>query len=190
MAFFLYGCQCRKWLMKKTRAILGVILSAIIFETIIITTIGLSPILLLSIQQQSTEAKVEAGGEKNRTAAAAHIAVSADNIYVVWWSNKTISTTTTKGDWEVFFRASTDGGKTWGDKMNLSNSKGIISNNAQIAAEAQGKNVYVTWWESNENVNPNTNELVVRISTDEGKTFGPILKLDSNSVIGSSSSQG
>jgi hypothetical protein len=177
--------------MKKTRAILGVILSAIIFETIIITTIGLSPILLLSIQQQSTEAKVEAGGEKNRTAAAAHIAVSADNIYVVWWSNKTISTTTTtKGDWEVFFRASTDGGKTWGDKMNLSNSKGIISNNAQIAAEAQGKNVYVTWWESNENVNPNTNELVVRISTDEGKTFGPILKLDSNSVIGSSSSQG
>jgi hypothetical protein len=148
--------------------------------------------LLLSIQQrQSTEAKVEAGGEKNRTVApASDIAVSADNIYVVWWSNKTTSTTTGEGDWEVFFRASTDAGKTWGDKMNLSNSKGIVSNNAQVAAEAQGKSVYVTWWESNENVNPYTNEPVMRISTDEGKTFGPILKLDSNSVIGSSSSQG
>ena len=181
--------------MKKTKGILGVILSAITLVTIIIitTTIGLSPILLLSIQQQqSTEAKVEAGGEKNRTvAAAADIAVSADNIYVVWWSNKTTSSSTTgEGDWEVFFRASTDGGKTWGDKMNLSNSKGIVSNNAQVAAEAQGKNVYVTWWESNENVNPYTNEPVMRISIDEGKTFGPILKLDSNSVIGSSSSQG
>jgi hypothetical protein len=179
--------------MKKTKGILGVILSAITLVTIIITTIGLSPILLLSIQQQSTEAKVEAGSEKNRTvAAAADIAVSADNIYVVWWSNKTTSSSTTgEGDWEVFFRASTDGGKTWGDKMNLSNSKGIVSNNAQIAAEAQGKSVYVTWWESNENVNPYTNEPVMRISTDEGKTFGPILKLDSSSVIGSSStSQG
>jgi hypothetical protein len=177
--------------MKKTKGILGVILSAITLVTIIITTIGLSPILLLSIQQQqSTEAKVEAGSEKNRTvAAAADIAVSADNIYVVWWSNKTTTSSSTTGeaDWEVFFRASTDGGKTWGDKMNLSNSKGIVSNNAQIAAEAQGKSVYVTWWESNENVNPYTNEPVMRISTDEGKTFGPILKLDSNSVIGSSS---
>jgi hypothetical protein len=119
-------------------------------------------------------------------AAATDIAVSADNIYVVWWSNKTA--TTSQGDWEVFFRASTDGGKTWGDKMNLSNSKGIISNNAQIEAEAQGKSVYVTWWETNENVNPYTNEPVMRISTDEGKTFGPILKLDSSSAIGSSSS--
>jgi hypothetical protein len=78
-----------------------------------------------------------------------------------------------------------------GDKMNLSNSKGIVSNNAQIAAEAQGKSVYVTWWESNENVNPYTNEPVMRISTDEGKTFGPILKLDSSSASGSiSTSQG
>ena len=129
--------------MKKTKGILGVILSAITLVTIIIIiTIGLSPMLLLSIQQQqSTEAKVEAGSEKNRTVSpAADIAVSADNIYVVWWSNKTISTTSTttgEGDWEVFFRASTDGGKTWGDKMNLSNSKGIVSNNAQIAPEAQ-----------------------------------------------------
>jgi hypothetical protein len=176
---------------EKNKAILGVILSAITLVTIIITTIGLSPILLLSIQQQqSTEAKVEAASEKNRTVAPAadDIAVSADNIYVVWWSNKTTSSSTTgEGDWEVFFRASTDGGKTWGDKMNLSNSKGIVSNNAQVAAEAQGKSVYVTWWESNENVNPYTNEPVMRISTDEGKTFGPILKLDSNSAIGSSS---
>jgi hypothetical protein len=63
---FLYDYRCIKRLMKKTKGILGVILPAITLITIIITTtIGLSPILLLSIQQQqSAEAKVEAGGEK------------------------------------------------------------------------------------------------------------------------------
>jgi hypothetical protein len=64
---FLYDYRCIKWLKKKTKGILGVILPAITVVTIIIITIGLSPIPLLSIQQQqSTEAKVEAGGEKNR----------------------------------------------------------------------------------------------------------------------------
>jgi hypothetical protein len=45
----------------------------------------------------------------------APIAVSGDNnVYVVWWSNKT-------GNDEVMFKASTDGGKTFANKMNLSN---------------------------------------------------------------------
>jgi hypothetical protein len=40
--------------------------------------------------------------------------ISGDNIYITWWSNKT-------GNNEVLFRASTDGGATFGDKINLSN---------------------------------------------------------------------
>lgn len=70
----------------------------------------------------------------------APIATSGDNnVYVTWWSNKT-------GNDEVLFRASTDGGKTFGDKMNLSNSK-TQSQDVQIAAS--GRNVYVSWWERN-----------------------------------------
>ena len=45
----------------------------------------------------------------------APIATSGNNIYIAWWTNKT-------GNDEVMFRASTDGGKTFGDKINLSNS--------------------------------------------------------------------
>jgi hypothetical protein len=65
------------------------------------------------------------------------------------------------------FKASTDGGKTFSDKMNLSNSSKSESVNVQIAAA--GNNVYVTWWER---ANLTSNEPVMRISNDNGKTFG------------------
>jgi hypothetical protein len=64
------------------------------------------------------------------------------------------------------FKSSDNGGKTWSDKINLSNSKGTVSNNAEIAAA--GSNVYVTWWERN----ATSNEPVLRVSNDYGKTFG------------------
>ena len=49
------------------------------------------------------------------------------------------------------FEASTDGGKTFGDKMNLSNSRKSESVDVQIGAA--GNNVYVTWWERNQTSN-------------------------------------
>ena len=64
------------------------------------------------------------------------------------------------------FKASTDGGKTFSNKMNLSNSTNSELQDAQIAAA--GNNVYVTWWERNQTVN----EPVMRVSNDNGKTFG------------------
>ena len=95
----------------------------------------------------------------------APIATSGDNnVYVAWWSNKT-------GNDEVMFKASTDGGKTFGDKMNLSNSPTSESQDAQIAAS--GSNVYVTWWERNQT----SNEPVLRVSNDNGKRFGPTIML-------------
>ena len=45
------------------------------------------------------------------------------------------------------FRASTDGGKTFGDKMNLSNSTNAESQDVSI--DASGDSVFVTWWERN-----------------------------------------
>jgi hypothetical protein len=48
------------------------------------------------------------------------------------------------GDGEVLFRASADGGQTFGDKINLSNNTVTNSVDSEIAAE--GSNVVVTWW--------------------------------------------
>ncbi len=76
------------------------------------------------------------------------------------------------------FRASTDNGITFGDKMNLSNTTEADSDDAQIAAS--GNSVYVTWWERNET----SDEPVARVSNDNGATFGPLLRLAANGTIG------
>ena len=69
------------------------------------------------------------------------------------------------------FKASTDGGKTFGDKMNLSNTPNSDSQDVQIADA--GNNVYVTWWERNQT----SNEPVLRVSNDNGRTFGEKIML-------------
>ena len=102
------------------------------------------------------------------------IAVSGNNnVYLVWPSNKTTP------DFEIMFKALTDGGKTFEPKINLSNSTGIDSERPEI--NAAGNNVYVSWWERNQT----SNEPVMRVSNDSGETFGPTLKLAANdSTIG------
>jgi hypothetical protein len=101
----------------------------------------------------------------------APMTTSGDNVYIVWWSNKT-------GNNEVLFRASTDGGKTFADKINLSNSPKTDSSDANIAAS--GNKVYITWWERNST----SEEPVARISNNAGHTFGPLLYLSQNGIIG------
>ena len=107
----------------------------------------------------------------------APMAASEDgnNVYVVWWTNRS-------GNWEVMFRASNDSGQTFGDKINLSNSSDTQSQTAEILAVGNST-VYVTWWELNENVHPHTNESVLRVSTDAGQTFGPVINLGTNGTI-------
>ena len=95
-----------------------------------------------------------------------------NNVYIVWWTNKS-------GNWEVMFRASNDGGQTFSDKMNLSNTNNADSWRVEIAAE--GADVVVTWWETNQT----SDSPVARISADGGQMFGPVLRLASNGTISS-----
>jgi hypothetical protein len=130
---------------------------------IVVVLVIAAAIVVASFQQQ----KVLAGyGEMNPVAERkAPIATSGDkNVYISWPSNKT-------GNDEVMFKASTDGGKTFGNKMNLSNSPKSESQDARIAAS--GSDVYVTWWERNQTMN----EPVLRVSNDNGKTFGEKIML-------------
>ena len=101
--------------------------------------------------------------------AKAPMATSGNNVYVAWWTNKT-------GNDEVMFKASTDSGKTFGNKMNLSNSPKSESQDVQI--DAAGNNVYVTWWERNHTMN----EPVMKVSNDNGNTFGEKIMLSNNAT--------
>jgi hypothetical protein len=150
--------------MNKQFSLRAIIMMALVS---IIIGIGIIPILL---QQQSTYAHIHVNPRSEN----APIATSGDNIYITWSTNKTGTND------EAMFRASTDGGKTFGDKINLSNSTKADSQDTQI--DASGDRVFVTWWERN----ATSNEPVARISTDNGKTFGPLLKLAANGTIGSS----
>jgi hypothetical protein len=110
----------------------------------------------------------------------APVVVSGDNIYIAWWTNNTEE----NGNEEVMFRASNDGGETFGDKINLSNTTDADSWRVEIAGE--GADVIVTWWETNQ-----TSDIpVARISTDGGQTFGPMLMLATNGTLTSSEEEG
>ena len=114
----------------------------------------------------------------------APMAASEDgnNVYVVWWTNRS-------GNWEVMFRASNDGGQTFGDKINLSNSSDTQSQTAEILAVGNNM-VFVSWWELNADVHPHTNESVLRVSTDGGETFGPLLMLGANGTLPGTGEEG
>jgi hypothetical protein len=147
---------------------------------IIMIALGITAITIIGtvhIQIQTTYA-TRSGGEvissdvrDGTSRLAAPLAVSGDNIYVAWWTNKT-------GNDEVMFRDSTDAGKTFSDKIDLSNTSNSDSINVQIA-EDEGK-VAVSWWERN----TTSNEPVMRISTDNGKTFGDMIHLSAKGPIG------
>jgi hypothetical protein len=147
---------------KNTIAALLVVAVVGIFSTSTIPTI------------QSAEAYADPTILREPKAPMAASEEDGNNVYIVWWTNRS-------GNWEVMFRASTDGGQTFSDKINLSNSPDTQSQTAEILAV--GDTVFVTWWELNENVHPHTNESVMRVSTDAGQTFGPVLNLGTNGTI-------
>jgi hypothetical protein len=95
----------------------------------------------------------------------APVATSGNYVYVAWPSNKT-------GNLEIMFRASSDNGKTFGPKINLSNSTGVNSVDEEMAAS--GNSVYVTWWELQQN---GTRTPMFIASNDNGKSFGEKIML-------------
>ncbi len=103
------------------------------------------------------------------------IATSGDNVYVTSWDMRT-------GNWEIFLSVSNDNGQTFGETINLSNTTDAKSDRAWI--EAEGDNVYVSWWETQA---PGKQESVIRVSNDNGQTFGPTLNLGDNGTIGAPS---
>ncbi len=79
-------------------------------------------------------------GSVRAVKSAAQTSVFENNIYAVWFTNKS-------GNWEVMFRASGDAGKTFGDKINLSNSP--TSDSVDVDISSDESNVAVSWWERN-----------------------------------------
>ncbi|HZE77311.1 MAG TPA: hypothetical protein VE089_02060 [Nitrososphaeraceae archaeon] len=148
--------------MNHPKLVLGISLWISLVAT---TLVSAASSFLIQQSPSATALSSDFGKDKM----AAPIAISGNNVYIAWWTNTT-------GNNEVMFRASTDGGKTFGNKINLSTSK---DSSSKVELAASGNNVYVTWCETNGTLNA----AVLKVSNDNGKTFGPTLKLDSNDTI-------
>jgi hypothetical protein len=126
-------------------------------------------------------AKVISGNTRG-TAGQPAIAVSGNNVYVVW------SESTSRND-HILLRSSADGGGTFGSIINLSNNPG---NYAFPAIAASGNNVYVVWyvvWVDSTHTDimricegADTNNILFRSSADGGGTFGITISLSNNSA--------
>ena len=139
----------------------------LVLVVIIMITLGTAVMTTTTTSQQ----QVSAVTSKRDFQGGMQTSIFENDVYVAWWTNKT-------GDDEVMYRLSSDAGKTFTDKVNLSNTPNSDSVDVEISAD-EGR-VAVSWWERNQTLN----EPVIRISNDNGKTFGPVLKLTSDGPIG------
>src|SRR5918992_2805995 len=151
-------------------------LAAILIVAIVVVTISPS---LTALASRSGDGG-EAGFVDPIMNRKAPTVVSGDNIYITWWTNNTEN-----GNEEVMFRASSDGGATFSDKINLSNTTEADSWNVEIAGE--GETVVVSWWETNQT---GIDTPVARISSDAGETFGELIMLGANGTIGVTEEEG
>ena len=101
----------------------------------------------------------------------APMASSGNNVYVVWPSNQT-------GILEIVFRASSDNGRTFTEKVNLSNTPNVDSIDPEIIAS--DNSVYISWWEDFGN---GTRVPFFTASNDNGVTFGSVLSLSDNGPL-------
>ncbi len=162
----------------KNKAKITTLLS---LATILIVAAVSTPLALLS-QSASAQSFIDRESDFKPEPKAPMAVSSPDgqNVYIVWWTNKS-------ENWEVMFRASNDGGQTFGDKINLSNSSDTESQNAEIVA-AGDSSVYVSWWETSPETG--SSESVLRVSRDGGQTFGPVVMLGMNGTINTTAAEG
>jgi hypothetical protein len=94
------------------------------------------------------------------------IATSNDgsDVYVVW-----------EQEGEIMLAASHDGGETWGEIVNVSNTPGA-STDPRVATSADGQYVHVTWQDT-----PGNGDIFYARSTNGGETFEAQINLSNTS---------
>ena len=103
---------------------------------------------------------------------------SSGNIFLAWISNDT-------GHSNVLFAKSADAGKTFSKTVFLNSPNNGKTLNANVFTAVIGNNLYVTWW-TNKGSPANIFKPVVRVSNDNGATFGKIIMLNSSSTTAGS----
>ncbi|MFQ5941800.1 MAG: sialidase family protein, partial [Nitrososphaerales archaeon] len=107
-----------------------------------------------------------------------NIAISGSNVYVIW-THCPVGENPIFCPSEIFLARSTDGGASFSDPINVSNTAGT-SDYAEIAVS--GSNVYVMWWQV---ALARANIFFAR-STDNGASFGDPISVSETTEVGTS----
>ncbi len=94
------------------------------------------------------------------------VAVSGNSVFVAWHDG-------TSGNFEIFLARSTDGGKTFGSPVNLSNNAG---ESFDPSVAISGDSIVVAW----DDATPGNFEIFLAHSADGGATFGSPVNLSNN----------
>ena len=96
------------------------------------------------------------------------IAVSGNSfIHVVWSDNR-------DGNYEIYYKRSTDGGVSWGTDTRLTNNSAVSD---YSSVSVSGSNINVIWYDARDG----NNEIYYKRSTDGGVTWGADTRLTNNS---------
>ncbi|MBI2938428.1 MAG: exo-alpha-sialidase [Thaumarchaeota archaeon] len=159
--------------MKITRPVIYLVLIA----TVIVSVFALSYYAGLSSTKPSSASTVLGKNETGRGWTTLNLsndtiqsnnpqmAAYGSNVYVAWQA--------CSDDCEIYFRASNDGGKSFGSVINLSNSTG---HSTQPQIVASGNNVYAIWRDNK----PGDYQVFFRASKNNGATFEPVIILSGN----------
>src|SRR5215208_2296888 len=101
------------------------------------------------------------------------MAASGNNVYVLW------SNDFDPGTFDILYKKSTNGGTSFGDTKNLSNTAG---SSREPAVAVSGNNVYVVWRER-ESTTPGNQEILYRRSTNAGANFGSAVNLSNSTGL-------
>ncbi|MDQ4089354.1 MAG: glycoside hydrolase, partial [Actinomycetota bacterium] len=116
-------------------------------------------------------------------------------LYTAWYSNTEPNNLAPayEGDLEIFFRRSTDGGRTWGQRVVLNDDRPGKANQflPGIAVAPNGR-VDVAWYDGRLSPKPRAGgtggnetgfqDVYATSSTDQGVTFGPNLRITDRSI--------
>jgi hypothetical protein len=97
------------------------------------------------------------------------IATNGDVLHVVWWDFR-------DGNWEIYYKRSTDGGTSWGADTRLTNASNDSWN---PSVSVSGQLVHVVWMDRRDG----NYEIYYKRSTDGGVSWGADTRLTNNPAI-------
>ncbi|MBA7620246.1 hypothetical protein ES703_27591 [subsurface metagenome] len=94
------------------------------------------------------------------------IAVSGSDVHVVWYDTR-------DGNWEIYYKRSTNGGTSWGTDSRLTNN---FANSWYPSVAVEGSDVHVAWYDTRDG----NWEIYYKRSTNGGTSWGTDTRLTDN----------